>query len=198
MTTRKLRITPLALLGLGMALMPMAANAQNETPKPIEPMKMRPEMRLSAMDKKFMMDAARGGIAEVQLGQLAAKRGAKASVKKFGQHMVQDHSAANEELKAIAESKSVTLPTDVGAKHKTHIVRLSKLSGAAFDSAYIKHMVMDHEKDVADFTKASKMCSDPDVKGFAEKTLPTLKEHYQMITALRNGKSKMASTKMKM
>jgi putative membrane protein len=95
--------------------------------------------------------------------------------------MVADHSKANDELKALAQTKSISIPADVGPKHKATQDRLSKLSGAEFDRAYIQEMVTDHQKDVADFRKESQGGSDGAVKAFAAKTLPTLEEHYKMV-----------------
>ena len=108
---------------------------------------------VSSADTDFMNKAAQGGMAEVELGKLAASKGANADVKKFGQQMVDDHSKANSELKTVAASKSITLPTEVNAEQKAMMDKLSKLSGAAFDKEYVKGMVEDHEKDVADFEK---------------------------------------------
>ena len=96
-----------------------------------------------------------------------------------GERMVNDHSKANDELKQIASSKGVDLPNDLNAKDKMLKERLSKLSGDSFDKAYMQNMVKDHRKDVAEFSKESRSASDPEVKQFAGKTLPTLKEHLQ-------------------
>ncbi len=143
---------------------------------------------VSSADKKFMEEAAQGGMAEVKLGELAATKGATPEVKAFGQRMVVDHGKANNDLKALAAGKTVTLPTDVNSEQKEMYDKLSKLSGAAFDSAYVKGMVDDHEKDVAEFKKQSESATDADVKGFAAKTLPTLKSHLDQI---KNIKDKM-------
>ncbi len=86
---------------------------------------------LSAADKKFVMDAAHGGVAEVKMGELAAKQGSSEGVKQFGQKMVEDHSKANEELKTVATAKGITLPTEPNAEQKATMVRLMKLHGAA-------------------------------------------------------------------
>lgn len=139
---------------------------------------------VSSADTEFMNKAAQGGMAEVELGKLAASKGANADVKKFGQRMVDDHSKANTELKTVAASKSVTLPTEVNAEQKAMMDKLSKLSGAEFDKEYVKGMVEDHEKDVADFEKQSVGGTDADVKAFATKTLPTLKSHLEMIKGI--------------
>jgi putative membrane protein len=128
----------------------------------------------------FVMHAAEGGRAEVELGKLALDKAAHADVKRFAQRMVDDHGKANEELKAIARSRNIAIPTEPSAKHKAVRDRLSKLSGAAFDSAYMRAMHEDHEKAVSEFRQASKSGSDSDVKAFAAKTLPTLEEHLKM------------------
>jgi putative membrane protein len=135
---------------------------------------------LAAADKAFVMEAARGGLAEVELGRLAADKAGNADVKQFGQRMVDDHSKANDELKGLASQKNITLPTETDAKHKATQARLSKLSGDAFDKAYMADMVADHNKDVAAFTRASKTSKDADLKAWAGKTLPTLQEHQKM------------------
>lgn len=144
---------------------------------------------VSSADKEFMDKAAQGGMAEVQIGQMAASKAQNADVKAFGQKMVQDHSNANTELKSVATQKGVTLPTEVSAKQKEDMDKLSKLSGAAFDKEYVKMMVEDHEKDVADFQKQSDGGTDTELKAFAAKTLPTLKSHFEMIKGL-NAKMK--------
>jgi len=133
-----------------------------------------------ASDKQFVTKAAQGGMAEVELGQLAASKGSNDAVKQFGQKMVDDHGKANEELKSLAQQKNITLPSEPDAKTKSEKARLEKLSGEAFDKAYISHMVTDHKKDVAEFKKESSSGKDPDVKQWAGKTLPTLQEHLKL------------------
>jgi len=152
-----------------------------------------------ASDKTFMAKAAQGGMAEVQLGQLAIQRGANAGVKSFGQRMVQDHSKANQELMGLAQRKGVTLPKDISKEDKAIYKKLAKLSGAAFDSSYMKDMVEDHTKDVAEFQKESQKGKDADVKAWAAKTMPTLQMHLQMAESTRkssSGGSKMSGGKM--
>ena len=134
----------------------------------------------AAGDQKFVMEAAKGGMAEVELGKLAADKASSSDVKKFGQRMVDDHGKANDELKTLAQNKNITLPTAVDAQDKATIDRLSKLSGDAFDRAYMQAMLKDHRKDVSEFRAESKSGKDPDVKAWASKTLPTLEEHLKM------------------
>ncbi len=137
-------------------------------------------------DNDFMKKAAQGGMLEVELGKLAGSKGANKDVKDFGAKMVADHSKANDELKAVAAKKDAVLPTEVNAEQKADMDDLAKLSGAAFDGKYVKMMVDDHEKDVADFQKEADQGKDADVKAFASKTLPTLKSHLEMIKAMQS------------
>ena len=129
----------------------------------------------------FAVMAASGGMMEVTLGNLAQQKGANADVKKFGQQMVTDHGKANAELKTIAASKNMMLPTAPLPKHQKHIVHLGSLSGAEFDKAYMDMMVNDHQEDVTLFqTTANDNNQEADLKAFAQKTLPVLKTHLQM------------------
>ena len=132
-----------------------------------------------AADKEFAMKAAGGGMAEVELGKLAAKNGQSAAVKQFGQRMVTDHSKANEELKAIASAKGITLPAEMSADGKEMMEKLSKLKGEEFDRAYMDGMVEDHMKDVAEFKKEAETGTDKDLKAFAAKTLTVIQGHLQ-------------------
>ena len=131
-------------------------------------------------NQKFVMEAAKGGMAEVELGKIATEKAASPEVKSFGQRMVDDHGKAGEELKTLAKNKSITLPADIDAKDKALRDRLLKLSGDGFDRAYMAAMLDDHRKDVAAFQIEAKSGKDPDVKAWAAKTLPTLTEHLKL------------------
>jgi putative membrane protein len=136
--------------------------------------------------KSFAMKAADGGMAEVELGRLASQKASNDRVKQFGQKMVDDHSKANDALKQAAKQEGIELPADTSAKQKSMMQKLSGLSGAAFDKAYMDAMVKDHVEDVKEFEKASKAPGDSAVKTFASSTLPTLKEHLQMAREIDN------------
>jgi putative membrane protein len=131
-------------------------------------------------DKEFVTMAGMGGLAEVQMGNLALQKASSADVKAFAQRMVADHSKANAELAEFATAKGLALATELSGDPKNALEHLTSLSGAEFDKAYMTHMVEDHEKDVAEFDKASTSARDADVKAWAGKTLPTLKEHLEM------------------
>jgi putative membrane protein len=127
------------------------------------------DAKLAHADRKFIENAAKGGMAEVQLGQLAAQKAQSAEVKQFGQKMVDDHTKANDQLKQIASSKNVELPTALDGSAKREYDRLSKMSGADFDREYMKHMVSDHKKDVKEFSDEAKSGKDSDVKQCARR-----------------------------
>ena len=130
-------------------------------------------------DHNFVEKAAKGGMAEVELGNLAQQRAANDQVKQFGARMVTDHTKANDELKSIASAKGITLPAP-GKGEMKDMDKFGKMTGTDFDKAYMKHMVSDHKKDVSLFEKESKSGKDPELKAFAAKTLPTLREHLQL------------------
>jgi putative membrane protein len=140
-----------------------------------------------ASDQKFMTDAARGGMMEVQLGQAAQQKASSDAVKELGKKIAQDHTQINQELADLAKMKSVSLPSDLG-NHQAAMDKISNQSGAAFDKAYTKAMVRDHKKDVKEFERISSNAMDSDVKAFAAKTLPTLKEHLRMAEELDKNK----------
>jgi putative membrane protein len=166
-------------LGVALLVATSAASAQatGTAPTSSTTSSMQSAAKMSSADKAFVEKAAIGGLAEVQMGELAQQKAASDQVKQFGTRMVDDHSKANDALKQVASNKGIALPTDLDAKHKGKVAKLEKLSGAQFDRAYMNDMVTDHKEDVAEFEKQAKSGNDADVKGFASSTLPTLQEH---------------------
>ncbi len=130
-------------------------------------------------DRTFLMTAGQGGYAEVELAKLASKKAMSDEVKKLAQHIEKDHTANNQELKSLATAKNVILPTTLDMEHQQLYDGLDKLEGAAFDKAYTTAMVDGHRKMIALFEGAS-VSKDANVKAFAEKTLPTLREHLKV------------------
>jgi putative membrane protein len=127
------------------------------------------------------MEAAIGGMAEVQLGQMAAEKASDAQVKEFGQRMVTDHTKANDDLKSVASKEGISLPTSLDAKHQATVDQLSKLSGSEFDRAYVREMVRDHDTDVKEFQRQAQSGTDTGIRDFAARTLPTLQDHQKSI-----------------
>ena len=124
--------------------------------------------KLSAADKSFMMNAAKGGMMEVEMGKQAAQNAQNAGVKKFGNRMMTDHSKANSELMALAKEEGVTLP---GAKSP------GKWKS---DKDYMDMMVKDHQTDLAEFQKEAQSGTDPDLKAFAAKGAKMVSTHLKL------------------
>jgi putative membrane protein len=141
------------------------------------PGSMSRDTTMRSPDQMFVVKAAQGGIAEVNLGNLAKQNGGSDAVKQFGDKMVTDHSQANEQLKQLAQQKGIDLPKSASSKDKKLSKTLEAKQGPDFDKAYIHDMVKDHEADVAEFRNEAKNGQDPDVKAWAQKTLPTLEQH---------------------
>jgi putative membrane protein len=130
--------------------------------------------KLSASDRAFMRNAAKGGQLEVEWGKLAAQSGQDSQVKKFGNRMVTDHSKANNDLMALAREEGVSLP---GSKPATKWKS---------DKDYMDMMVRDHEKDLAEFQKEASSGSDPDLKKFADKYSKVVQEHLNMAKGIQS------------
>lgn len=130
---------------------------------------------LSNTDRTFLMMAAKDGMKEVQMGQMAAKEGQSAEVKKMGSQIAADHTKANEQLMAIATKKGIKPDT----KHKMD--KMSKTDMANFDQAWLAMMVNDHQKDIAAFQRQAQQGTDPELKAFAKKTTPVLQKHLKMV-----------------
>jgi putative membrane protein len=187
------RLTGIALVGVMIAA-PAVGSAQTSGTSKQATSK---EAKTPRGDQRFVKEALEGGMAEVQLGQLAQQRGNSDAVKQFGQRMATDHGKAGDELKQLASQKGIEAPTALDRSHQRTYDRLAKLSGADFDRAYMKEMVKDHDKDVKAFQKEANSGSDPDIKAFASKTLSTLQDHQQQakqVQASVSGKSNPAAS----
>lgn len=138
-----------------------------------------------ADDAKFAVDAANGGMTEIELSKVAAERTSNAKIKDFANMMVMDHGKAGAELMAVAKIKNITLPDSLNADSKKAVAGLSKKSKSDFDKAYVDKMVADHKATVDMFESASKSLKDADLKAFADKTLPTIKGHLANIKAIK-------------
>jgi len=131
----------------------------------------------SSADQAFVMKVGQGGMAEVALGTLAVEKGANKDIKGFGQRMIDEHGKAGAELKAIAQTKNIPWPDAPSAESKALQDRLAKLTGDAFDRAYIDAMVSAHRGTVATFQTELQTGTDAEVKAWATKTLPTVQAH---------------------
>lgn len=140
----------------------------------------------ASMQDNFWANAARGGMAEVELSKVAQSKATNPEVKKFADMMVADHTKANAELKAAAAKQNVILPTDLSGAHRSLLTDLNEAAGADFDRTYVDAMVDAHETDVQLFEDQAEDDDNPDAKAFAAKTLPTLKKHLEMIKGIQS------------
>ena len=152
-------------------------------------------VKASDKDQQFLQHAARDGLAEVQLGQMAAERATNPEVQRFGQRMASDHTKANQELMALAQSKNLSVPKEIDKKHQKTAEALTKKQSTSFDREYTRDMVKDHEKAVQLFTTEANEGRDADIKAFASKTLPTLQEHLQMARQLTQQQGSMSQAR---
>jgi putative membrane protein len=134
-------------------------------------------------DDEFAIEAADGGMMEVELGRLAAQKASSAEVKKFAQMMVDDHTKANDELKALAAQKNISLPAAISDDHQEKLKDFQEKSGADFDKDYMDFMVNDHEEDVKAFEKQAENGEDAELKSWAAGKVATLRHHLEMAKA---------------
>lgn len=130
-------------------------------------------------DAEFAVEAADGGMLEVELGTLAITKAASPEVKQFAQKIVDEHTKANNELKALAQKKNITLPTTLGNEHQRKLEKLREKTGAEFDKEYMDLMVKDHKEDVKEFEEQAEDGNDPEIKEWASSKLPTLRNHLE-------------------
>ena len=135
---------------------------------------------------EWIAKAAEGGMMEVEFGKLAQTNAANPKVRELGKMMEQDHSKANEELKAIAMQKNVTLPTAMSDEHQNKYKDLSVKKGADFDKAYTEMMVDDHKDDIDRYQEQAKDGKDMELKTFAAGKVPILQGHLQMAEEAHN------------
>lgn len=142
---------------------------------------------LTSAETSFVQQAAAGGMAEVEAGQLAESKAQSTKVKAFAQHMVQEHTANNKLLMGIAQSKGVTLPPSSDATHEAQIAKLRDQSGATFDRNYIAAQVTGHQQMEQLLRTELSSGADPDLKAYAQKTLPAVQQHLQLARQLAKG-----------
>lgn len=135
---------------------------------------------VSRQDRKFVEEAAIGGMAEVELGQLASQRGQDPAVKDFGNRMVSDHTPANQRLMTIAATLGITPPDKLDFMHRHTSKKLAKADTQDFDEDYIDSQVKDHKKMIELMEDQAKDGQNSDLKQFASDMLPRVRDHLQM------------------
>lgn len=131
----------------------------------------------NANDVLFAQLVAEGGMAEVALAQLAVERAGAEAVTDFANRMIEDHSAANDELAGLAEASGIPLPDGLNAEHQAMRDRLEGMEGAEFDLAYMRGQIVDHQKTTQLLMWEITAGQDADLQRFAAATLPTILDH---------------------
>lgn len=132
-------------------------------------------VKMSQKDVNFIQKAAGGGAQEVANGKMAESQAKSAEVKSIAARMVADHTRANNELTALANKKGVTFNTSG--------VKAQNLGAGDFDRTYLKLQEEVHKSTIADFERAAKSSDDSELKAWAARTIPTLKQHLAMVQA---------------
>lgn len=133
---------------------------------------------LSNHDTEFLQQAAESGRLEIEASKLAHQYSGSPQVREFAEMMITEHTEVDRELNALAANKNVSLPTKLPDDKQRNIAEWQGVEANELNSRYIKEIAIDaHEEAIDRFKKAAKDASDPDVKKFAEKTLPSLQHH---------------------
>jgi putative membrane protein len=177
-------------IGLGLTLLSCGNGSDTSNQDSVDSAKtVNKEVKSVQKDASdFAVEAANGGMMEVELGKTAQEKAISPRVKAFGTMMVQDHSEANHKLKTIATGLNIALPDSVSDDARKEIDKLKMKTGKDFDKSYVAMMVDDHKKDIAEFRKCADNCSDSMIKNFAYVTLPVLEKHLDSIQAIAGKK----------
>ena len=147
--------------------------------------------RLAGADKDFLEQAAQNGHAEIEGSRLAATKATNPEVKAYAQKMVDAHTKSHQELVTLATAKGAKLPDEPSLVQKTKLKLLQAADGEGFDRRYTESLGVEaHEDNIKLFEKASSRSSDPEVKAFATKMLPELREHLTMARSLKTASAK--------
>ena len=167
------------------ALVPTLALAQAQAPAPAQgqAQAQRPATQATSA-VEFVNKAAVSNLFEIQSSQLAQQKSQNNRVREFAQRMVQDHTAAGDRLKAAAQGQNV--PNNLDQQHASALQRMQGASGPDFDRRYVQHQLTGHEETVALFDQFAQSGDHPQLKQFAQQTLPSLREHLQMAQQLRS------------
>jgi putative membrane protein len=172
---------------MGLAQMHNTPSPSSQTPGQGQNPGMNPQMNgmqmqgeASTMDKMFVKKAMQGSMAEVQLGQLTLQKSNNDQVKQFAQHMIDDHTKLNDQMKPVAQQLGVQVPSEVSKKDSKTMAKMQALSGPAYDQAYIKDMVKDHKQDLSEFQMEASSGQDPAVKDAASQGSKVIAQHLQM------------------
>jgi putative membrane protein len=205
---RQVRSSLIALAGAALLTVPSAIAQMHPSPSPspssptqqqgVSPLDQAnatqdPTGTSQMADKAFVHNALEGGMAEVQLGQLALQKSSNDDVKQFAQKMIDDHTKLGDEMKQVAVQMKMKVPDSPSKKDKSSMAKLQALNGDDFDKAYIKDMVKDHQQDLKDFKQEAQNTSNPDLKQIVNQGGQVIQEHLQMIEQIAQKNNVVAS-----
>lgn len=124
----------------------------------------------------FITNATVANMKEIATGKLAEKKAKDPSVKAYGAKMIEHHTMATKQMAELVKTKKIEVSKPPVAMAKPDSM-LANSSGVEFDKMYITMMIADHKKTIALFETASTKLTDVDLKAFAVKTLPMLRQH---------------------
>jgi putative membrane protein len=131
-------------------------------------------------DLPFLREAAGANLMEIRLGQLAQSKASNAAVKQFGQRMVNDHARLEQDLSSMVSGNGIALHPALTSDQNDKINSLQSLSGSQFDQAYMSMMIQAHQTDVAEFENQNRNADSPQVRDFAARSLPVLRQHLSL------------------
>ena len=131
----------------------------------------------------FLRDAGMGDRGEVQLGRLAMQRASSRGVRDYGQRLVRDHGNHLVQVRSLARSMRVGIPTTLKPDARNAYNRLSRMRGGAFDRMFVQHMIEDHRHDIAAYEEQARS-GDRRTAALARQTLPTLRAHLRIAESL--------------
>lgn len=196
---RYCKYAAMAVAGLfaaaGLAVFPAGAASGSNSNKAAATTKPTANNNKMMSDSDFAKAAAEGGLAEIRFGTLAEDKASNKSVRGLAERIVTDHTDADKKLQTADSKDGLTIPTNLDAKDLATYKRLSDFSGAAFDRAYARDMVRDHQADIAMFKREANDGKDASIKSFAAQTLPTLEDHLKLAREALESVSPKTGTK---
>ena len=143
------------------------------------------DKKMDSDESKFFTETASGGMMEVDIAKIAEGKAQSAAVKTMAGHMLKDHTKMNEELKALAAKKQITISSSMSDGDKETLEKIAKKNGPDFDKEYVEQMVKIHKNDIDKFETVARDSKDNEAKEWAQKSLPTLRHHLEMAENLK-------------
>jgi putative membrane protein len=144
--------------------------------------------KLNATDKQFLKMAADANMMEAHLGQMAEAQASEDTVKNFGKTLDQDHTKSYNQLQQVASKDGQSIPKGINVGQDKSVGQLMHMKGKSFDRSFVRHEIQDHQKAIAEFKREAKSGENPDLKSYAQQTLPVLENHLHQAQDLAKAK----------